>query len=80
MTARERFKRQMHFQPFDRTFHWEFDYPLGVYCGSMIGKIRDMLTFEGLAYACADYPNNPDDYLYDLDLKQRMFGLDRICM
>ena len=30
------------------------DYPLGVYCGSMIGKIRDMLTFEGLAYACYD--------------------------
>jgi len=22
----------------------------------MIGKIRDMLTFEGLAYACYDYP------------------------
>jgi len=26
------------------------DYPLGVWCGSMIGRIRDMLTFEGLAY------------------------------
>ncbi len=32
------------------------DYPVGVGCGSMIGKIRDMLTFEGLAYACFDYP------------------------
>lgn len=32
------------------------NYPLGVNCGSMIGKIRDMLTFEGLAYACYDYP------------------------
>jgi len=32
------------------------DYPLGVDCGSMIGRIRDMLTFEGLAYACFDYP------------------------
>ena len=32
------------------------DYPLGVDCGSMIGKIRDMLTFEGLVYACFDYP------------------------
>jgi hypothetical protein len=32
------------------------DYPLGVFCGSMIGKIRDMLTFEGLAYATYDYP------------------------
>jgi hypothetical protein len=32
------------------------DYPLGISCGSMIGKIRDMLTFEGLAYAMYDYP------------------------
>jgi len=37
------------------------DYPLGVNCGSMIGKIRDMLTFEGLAYACYDYPEMVDD-------------------
>ena len=37
------------------------DYPLGVYCGSMIGKIRDMLTFEGLAYACHDYPQMVED-------------------
>jgi len=33
------------------------DYPLGVNCASMIGKVRDLLTFEGLAYACFDYPN-----------------------
>lgn len=32
------------------------DYPLGVDCGSLIGKIRDMLTFEGPAYAIHDYP------------------------
>ncbi|QUI21603.1 hypothetical protein HZI73_04535 [Vallitalea pronyensis] len=37
------------------------DFPLGVYCGSMIGKIRDMLTFEGLAYACYDYPEMVED-------------------
>ncbi|MFW5985096.1 MAG: uroporphyrinogen decarboxylase family protein [Halanaerobiaceae bacterium] len=37
------------------------DYPLGVNCGSMIGKIRDMLTFEGLAYAVHDYPEMVDD-------------------
>ena len=37
------------------------DYPIGVYCGSMIGKIRDMLTVEGLAYACADYPEMVED-------------------
>ena len=37
------------------------DYPLGVDCGSMIGKIRDMLTFEGLAYAIYDYPEMVED-------------------
>lgn len=37
------------------------EYPLGVHCGSMIGKIRDMLTFEGLAYACYDYPDMVED-------------------
>ncbi len=37
------------------------DFPLGVYCGSMIGKIRDMLTFEGLAYAVYDYPDMVED-------------------
>ncbi len=37
------------------------DYPLGVYCGSMIGKVRDMMTFEGLAYACYDYPEMVED-------------------
>ena len=41
--------------PADRT------YPLGVDCGSMIGKIRDMLTFEGIAYACYDYPDMVED-------------------
>jgi len=37
------------------------DYPLSVNCGSMIGKVRDMLTFEGLAYACYDYPDMVED-------------------
>ena len=37
------------------------DYPLGVFCGSMIGKVRDMLTFEGLAYATFDYPDMVED-------------------
>lgn len=37
------------------------DYPLGVDCGSMIGRVRDMLTFEGLAYACFDYPAMVED-------------------
>ncbi len=37
------------------------DYPLAVNCGSMIGKIRDMLTAEGLAYALYDYPAMVED-------------------
>jgi len=37
------------------------DYPLGVWGGSMIGKIRDMLTFEGIAYATFDYPDMVED-------------------
>ncbi|MFA6103797.1 MAG: hypothetical protein WCV67_17440 [Victivallaceae bacterium] len=37
------------------------DYPLGIWTGSMIGKIRDMLTFEGLAYATFDYPEMVED-------------------
>jgi uroporphyrinogen-III decarboxylase len=37
------------------------DYPLGVDCGSMIGKVRDMLSFEGLAYAVYDYPEMVED-------------------
>jgi uroporphyrinogen decarboxylase len=41
--------------PEDRT------YPLGVDCGSMIGKVRNMLTFEGLAYAMYDYPEMVED-------------------
>ena len=39
----------------------EREYPLGVWCGSMIGRIRDMLTFEGLAYAIYDYPQMVED-------------------
>src|SRR3989304_4569646 len=37
------------------------NYPIGIYCGSMIGRVRDMLTFEGLAYACYDYPDMVED-------------------
>jgi len=44
-----------------KRFPADRDYPLGVHCGSMIGKIRDMLTFEGLAYACYDYPDMVED-------------------
>ena len=37
------------------------EYPLGIDCGSMIGKIRDMLTFEGICYAWGDYPEMLED-------------------
>ena len=37
------------------------DFPVGLWCGSMIGKIRDMLMFEGLAFACFDYPDMVED-------------------
>lgn len=37
------------------------EYPLGVHCGSMIGKTRDMLTFEGICFAWADYPEMLED-------------------
>ena len=37
------------------------DYPLGLSCGSMIGKVRDVLTFEGLAYAVFDHPEMVED-------------------
>ncbi|MCE5199505.1 MAG: uroporphyrinogen decarboxylase family protein [Armatimonadota bacterium] len=37
------------------------DYPVGVSCGSMIGMVRNMLTFEGLAYATYDYPEMVED-------------------
>jgi hypothetical protein len=33
------------------------DYPLGVSCGSLMGRIRDMLTFEGIAFAIYDEAN-----------------------
>ena len=45
----------MAIHPTDRT------YPLGVGCGSMVGRIRDMLTFEGICYAWADYPDMLED-------------------
>lgn len=37
------------------------DYPLGVWAGSMMGKIRDMLSFQGIAFAIYDYPEMLED-------------------
>lgn len=37
------------------------EYVLMIEAGSLIGKIRDLLTLEGLAYACYDYPDMVED-------------------
>jgi uroporphyrinogen decarboxylase len=37
------------------------DYPLGINTGSMIGKVRNLLTVEGLAYATYDHPEMVED-------------------
>jgi len=39
----------------------DHEYLLVVSTGSMIGKVRDLLTFEGLAYAMCDYPEMVED-------------------
>lgn len=54
-------KRMVDIEKLKKEHSNDRDYPLGVYCGSMIGKIRDMLTFEGLAYACFDHPEMVED-------------------
>jgi hypothetical protein len=53
--------RQIDIETLRRAHPADRDYPLGINTGSMIGKIRDMLTFEGLAYACYDYPDMVED-------------------
>lgn len=53
------------------------DYPLGVGCGSMIGKVRDMLTFEGLAYAMYDYPEMVED-MVETSCRLVLHALDQL--
>ena len=53
--------RKMNVEWLKKAFPDDRDIPVGIYCGSMIGKVRDMLTFEGLAYACFDYPDMVED-------------------
>ena len=63
------------------------DFPLGIGCGSMIGKVRDMLTFEGLAYAIYDYPEMVEDMVetccilveHSLDQLLPEFNFDFAC-
>jgi len=53
--------RKPNFEWLDRVCRDDRTYPVGISCGSMIGRIRDMLTVEGLAYAVADYPDMVED-------------------
>ena len=53
--------RRIDVERLKKAFPDDRDFPVGINCGSMIGKIRDMLTFEGLAYACYDYPDMVED-------------------
>ena len=53
--------RQVDLAAFQALHPPDRDYPLGVWVGSMIGKIRDLLTLEGLAYATHDYPLMVED-------------------
>lgn len=59
--ARDHPDRKVDVEALRRRHPPDRDYPLGVYCSSMIGRIRDMLTFEGLAYACHDHPAMVED-------------------
>ncbi len=53
--------RKVDIEFFKNQFPEPRDYPLGIHTGSMIGKIRDTLTFEGLTYATYDYPDMVED-------------------
>ena len=53
------------------------DFPLGVNCGSMIGRIRDMLTFEGLAYAIYDHPEMVED-MVETSCQMVEYALDQL--
>jgi uroporphyrinogen decarboxylase len=53
--------RKPNLEDWKKHFPKDRDFPVGVGMGSMIGKIRDMLTFEGLAYATHDYPEMVED-------------------
>ena len=54
-------KRIVDIEKLKKRYPVDRDYPLGINCGSMVGKIRDMLTFEGICYAIYDYPEMLED-------------------
>lgn len=53
--------RKVNIEELKKRFPEDRDYPLGVDTGSMIGKVRDLLTFEGICYAVYDYPDMVED-------------------
>ena len=64
-------------QKLQEAFPADRDYPLGVWTGSMIGKVRDMLTFEGLAYSLYDYPEMVED-MVETSCQLVEYSLDQI--
>jgi uroporphyrinogen decarboxylase len=54
-------KRKVDIEALKRAHPADRDYPLGVNAGSMIGRIRNMLSFEGICYALYDYPEMVED-------------------
>ena len=63
---RERFRRddparRQDIEALKRKHPADRDYALGVNTGSMIGRVRNLLTVEGLAYATYDYPEMVED-------------------
>jgi uroporphyrinogen decarboxylase len=53
------------------------DFPLGIDCGSMVGKIRDLLTFEGIAYAIYDEPEMLED-MVETSCRLVEYSLDQL--
>ncbi|MEN6316595.1 MAG: uroporphyrinogen decarboxylase family protein [Clostridiaceae bacterium] len=65
-TKAERFiiadpKRNVDIEQCRKNLSGVVDSPLGLYCGSMVGLIAQMLTFEGMIYSCFDYPEMMED-------------------
>ncbi|GAG34824.1 unnamed protein product, partial [marine sediment metagenome] len=55
----------------------DHNYPLGIWSGSMIGYVRNLLTLEGLAYAIYDYPDMVEDMVETLCVLEEDF-LDQV--
>lgn len=54
-------KRKINIEQSRKILSDKSDRPLGLFCGSVVGFIAQMLTFEGMIYACFDYPDMVED-------------------